>query len=912
MTNRQRVLINIVFDPHSTVALHADRHRVSNAAEYSATRLLIERLKAGDDSVSLPLTIVVQKKSLLCGFKDILAWPTSLVNYRDASLRLSIQKLVEVPLSEDITYERLLAWGIHSVSDLPTKDVEPHELDEEWLIDCVLEKVTNCQVWVRANMFANENWILDWFDFLLAGNTEHLCSDDYLMQMVERRMKQWSEVRSGEVPDDLLELLSKAMSRGNGRQAAMQLIARSLVRRYGTGNAKFLVTNLPGDLVGVWIKKKLSGRAKSVIDQLTARLYADERLNMLVQELDKLVGQEMDELNPEDDLARYINRMSGFFPSEYQSVVRHFCNSLVDDYEANEFDPKTYHAALSLIAEKFSQLLACETILTKDHQVWIDDLLTLVRALHTLRSAIPTTINQWWRTCTSIMRCEHLLYGLQRGCPPDLEDVTARLEEEFARLNRDLNNDYGDWLLGKFPGYLRDPSQARVITEATRLATEATEVPETVILLVVDGLRWDWWRCLARHLAENGYQIEPGDSMGLAMLPTVTNVSRRAALGRFPLSHLIDFVDDVYGVDVDPDEEAQLAARVLGYADQLRRIKSMSNKRIKCLPNQYVYVNGAMDDIKEALGLRARHYVVIYTGIDRAAHHENEEQVLQEAISTSLALLANTLTDGINQNRHLDPNALRLIVTADHGCAHTRWSKQKSLPAALKRYTEPDPQIERHGRVARVVVSKDTEDVETVKQQVKMFYEENRNDWHVIWGEQASDYGLPRQDKKEHHVIAWLSPRNMNYLRRGNGLYVHGGFSLYETIVPLAVLRYSRERIFIVPTVIFSGLDKLRKEKPSTILVNIGNDNDQELTGVLSIPELRVEEFEIEPVPPGDTMSTEVPVNPTLSGEVPLSVILQYRVGLSGEIEWKKQHTVDIAMSRRELMELETKREELF
>ncbi|MBC8492416.1 MAG: PglZ domain-containing protein [Chloroflexi bacterium] len=908
MTDEQRVLIKIVFDPHSVIVPAAESHAVSNAAEYSAARRLIERLKAGDDNVSLPLTIVVRKKSLLCGFEDILAWPADLVNYRDASLRPSIQKLIGGSLSEDITNERLLAWGIYPVSDLPTKDVEPHKLDEEWLIDCVLEKVTNCQVWVRANMFANENWIIDWFDFLLAGNTERLCSDDYLMQVIEGRIKHWLEACLDRVPDDLVELLLEAMSRGNGKQAANQLIAHSLLRQYGPAHTRVLVINLP-DAFGAWIKKKLSVKAKSVTDQLTAQFYASGQLNTLVQDLDKLVRQEVDELNPEDDLTRYIKRMSGFFPSEYQSVVHRFCNSLIDHFEAAHFDPKAYHSFAGLLAEKFSPLLANKAILAENHQEWVDDLLALARTLHNLRSATPATMDQWWRTCTSMMQCEHLLYRLRGDCPPGLTDAIARLEDEFARLNKDLNNDYGDWLLSKFPEYLDDPSEARLVTQTTRLATQVTEVPETVILLVVDGLRWDWWQCLARHLAERGYQIESGGSMGLAMLPTVTNVSRRAALGRFPLSKLIDFVDDVYDVDVDPSEEALLAARVLGYADQLQDVKPLSNKRIKHLPNQYVYVNGATDDIKEAMSLPARHYVVIYTGIDRAAHHENEEQVLQETISTRLRLLAELLADEIDRNRYLDPNALRLIVTADHGCAHTRWSEQKSLPAALKPYTERDPHIERHGRVAQVVVVGDAKEVESVERQVKTFYEENKDEWYVIWGAEASKYGLPQQDRKGRQVICWLSPRNMDYLRRGNGLYVHGGFSLYETIVPLAILRYSKERKLIAPTVLFSGLDKLRREKPSRILVNIGNDNDQELTGVLSIPALRVEETEIDPVPPSDTVPTEVPVNPTLSGEVSLSVTLRYRIGPSEEMEWQKQYTVDIAMSRRELMELETKRD---
>jgi hypothetical protein len=912
MADKQSPLINLVFDPHSVVALDADKHRVSNAAEYSAARVLIERLKVGDSSVSTPLNIVVRKHSLLYGFEDIRAWPAHLVNYKDASPRPSIQRVLQEPLSEDITDERLLAWGICSISDLPADDPETYERNEEWLIDCALEKVTNCDVWLRTKIFHNENWMIDWFDFLLTGEIERLYEDDYLVQVVQRRVKKWARAYPDRAPGEFVELLLKHMSRETGRQAANQLAARLLLQKYGVGNVRFLVTNLSVDLVGVWIKWKLSARSKRVMEQLTDRLYIDGRLNMLVQEIDQLVRRELGELNPEDDLERYVDRMSGFFSSEYQSVVFRFCDSLVDDYGSEDFNPRTYYTSLGLIAEKFEILLAQEALLQKDYQDWMYDLLSLARSLHRLRSAEPTTMDEWWKVCTSMMRCEHLLCELLRDCLPELAEGVNHLKDEFVRLNKALNNEYGDWLLDKFPDYLENQSQARMVTQAVKLATDTTEFPESAILLVVDGLRWDWWKCLARHLAERGYKLESGDSVGLAMLPTVTNVSRRAALGHFPLLQLIDFWDDIYEVDVPPDEEALLAARVLGYADQLRDIEPTANKRIKYLSGQYIYVNGRTDDIAEALRLPARHYVVVYTNIDRAAHHESEEEVLQETVSTSLRILAETIADGITQNPHLDSKKTKLIVTADHGCAYTRWSEQKSLPTALKSYTEPDPYIERHGRVGRVIVTKDVDNIEAVRQQVKAFYRDNKADWHVIWGEKASDYGLPRQDRKGRQIIAWLSPRNMNYLRRGNGLYVHGGFSLYETIVPLATLRYIEERRLIVPTMLLTGLEGLRKEKTSTILVSIGNENDGELTGTISIPELRVREFKIEPVPAGTTVPTEVPVNPRKSGETAFSVVLHYRVRSSEEMECRKQYLANIAMSRREKMELETEREPLF
>lgn len=909
MADEQSILINIVFDPYSVVALDTDGHKVSNAVEYTAARRLVERLKAGDDSISLPLTIVVRQKSLLYGFQDVLGWPAHLVDYRDVSPRPSIQRILRGPLSEDITDERLLAWGIRCPSDLPAVDAEAYERDEQWLIDCALEKVTDCKVWLRAKMLGDQDWMIDWLDFLLTGEVERLHADDYLVQAAEERVREWARAHSDGIPGELVELLLEHMSSGTGGQAATQLVVRFLLQEYEAGHVKFLVTNLPGDLVGPWIRETLSAKSRAVVERLTGRLYAAGRLSRVVEEIDRLVQRELDELNTEDDLDQYIRGMNGFFPSEYLSVVRRFCDSLVADYGSQEFNPEDYYTYWSLVAEKFDLLLGEEEIATENYEEWMQDLLDLARKLHRLRLLEPSAVDEWWRTCTSMMRCEHLLYRLERDCPPALADDVEYLEDEFVRLNKVLNNDYGEWLLDKFPAFLDNPSEARMITQAVELAGDVGEVAETIILLVVDGLRWDWWECLARHLAENGYQIDSDDPVGLAMLPTVTNVSRRAALGRFPLLQLIDFWDDIYDVEVDPDSEALLAARVLGYADQLREIESMPNRRIRNLPHRYVYVNGTTDDVKEALDLPARHYVVVYTSIDRAAHHESEEEVLHETVSTRLRLLAEALGDGIRQNAHLNLTDTRLIVTADHGCAYTRWSEQKSLPTALKSYTEPDPYIERHGRVGRVVVTKDIEDTEAVKQRVKAFYRDRKDEWHVIWGEQAREYGLPREDKKGRQIIAWLSPRNMGYLRRGNGLYVHGGFSFYETFVPLATLQYSEERRLTLPTMLLSGSKNLRKEEPSTILISIGNDNDSELKGTLSIPELRVREFEIEPVPAGDTVLTEVPVNPRQSGEVELSVILRYRIGLSEEMECKKRHLADIAMSRREQMELETKRD---
>jgi hypothetical protein len=292
-------LIKVIYDPYSITEAESGSFVVSTALEFSHARKIIEDVKAGQPSVTLPWSLVVRRESLLSGFQDILIWDRSLVTFQDVSPRVVIESALGLSLPTDITCERLISWGIHSEKDLPP-DIGTAR-DVQWLLDVALENVSESPIWSQSAMTSPE-WLTDWFCYLLTGETERLCSDDYLMQVVENQIEQWLEAHFDEVPDDLIELLFEAMSRGSGGQAARQFIARSLVRQYGTGNTKWLVTNLPSDLVGVWIKKKLSVEAKSVVDQLTRQLYADSWLNTLVQELDKLVGQEMDELNTKTDV----------------------------------------------------------------------------------------------------------------------------------------------------------------------------------------------------------------------------------------------------------------------------------------------------------------------------------------------------------------------------------------------------------------------------------------------------------------------------------------------------------------------------------------------------------------------------------------------------------------------------------
>jgi len=396
------------------------------------------------------------------------------------------------------------------------------------------------------------------------------------------------------------------------------------------------------------------------------------------------------------------------------------------------------------------------------------------------------------------------------------------------------------------------------------------------------------------------------------VLPTTTGVSRRAALGGFPLNDLLNFVDDIYGLEIAPDEEAKLAARALGYAGDVNRIQTYEkNQRIRYLTDRYVCVNGDSGDFRQALQLPARHYVLVSTAIDTIIHSQSEQALMERNVRGQLDRICTQILDEIDQAEHMDKHALKIIVTADHGCVHARYGKQVSLPAALSKYVEDSMRLERHGRVALLCAAASDDGAPKMRRQLEDFCSDNAEDWHVIWGQDAEDWGLPPIDKRGDQVLCWLSPRRLDYLARGRGAYIHGGFSLFETIVPVAQLRYAKERPVFAPRLFFtSGLDSLQKGREATLRLLITNDNDAPLTDQrLTLPELAVSNLPLPDVRPKDAASMSITGTPTVSGPTRLHIGVQYRVGLSSIRHLDVLREVDIQISREERMRMETQRD---
>jgi hypothetical protein len=148
-------------------------------------------------------------------------------------------------------------------------------------------------------------------------------------------------------------------------------------------------------------------------------------------------------------------------------------------------------------------------------------------------------------------------------------------------------------------------------------------------------------------------------------------------------------------------------------------------------------------------------------------------------------------------------------------------------------------------------------------------------------------------------------PRLLQYVRRGRGNYVHGGLSMYEAIVPIAVLAKGALEIE-APIVTLTG--RLASEEEGTLSIAILNKNDRPLQDlVIDIPGLGLGGLQAGDIGPGDVGKLIVSVIPPGSGDIPVQVILVGEIG-GVRKRFEEARILSVRPGRRERMRLSTRR----
>jgi len=876
---------------------------VTDVQSYAAARQAIEEVKAGEKPA--PLTIVVRSRHFFTGFHDLSLLGDLVQITRIAPLE-AIAGASHVRVPGNLTNRDLITIGVESYDDLLAVAGPQGIRNQTSLNDTLLTKAFGSQVFQISGVSDFENWFTNLVAFLYSEDTAARAGWDveYIRHLAEERIRTLLE-RSGKM--SLLSFVTDMLQRsadGVAQAYLNQLAVRHWLSSYSKLARKAVIDNMT-DQVGQW--QNIKG-ATVVLDALTpwCEILYRQIDNPLLERLDQVLTLLLDEdsLIEAEDPSRYIQRTSGRFMAEYNAAQTRLGRLLLEQYNIGAVKEQRamFSACAAQLNSHFKPLFE-RTGDEAEEASWVDPLLELSDVMSHLGKAAPSRWADWFATYELLIKAKHLKREVQDTMPSAYTEQLGDLGASFSTLDERLNSEFADWLLGEYPKLMTSTiDQPPLVMNAARLALDSVAKGDKVILLVLDGLDWELWRHLRGALGRQGFAVQ-GNDAGLAMLPTITEFSRRAIFGGLPPRILASFVDDIYGTDIPPREEARTLARALGYLGRIDQLKPLStNKRVLYLEDELVYVNGGERDFRQALKLDAKCYALVYTEIDSHIHGSKMgESKLKATITQWLSGLIGEIVQGIQQNSSLRDEAdLKVVVTSDHGFVDVSEQSQIKFDSSLRGFLD----LERHGRLA-IARTKGEQDTTLALQAIKDFYNEYSTAWHVIWREQSEQFGLPESSSSEGEVVAWFMPRLMQYVRRGRGNYAHGGLSMYEAIVPVAVLAKGALEIE-APVVTLTG--RLASEEEGVLSIAILNKNDRPLQDlVIDIPELNLGGLQARNIGPGDVGKLVVPVTPAKSGNIPVQVIL------AGEIDGVQKHfketrVLAVEPGRRERMLLSTRR----
>lgn len=901
---RHTTLIRLYFDEYGALKDSSPQAIVvTDLQSYAGARRAIEELKAGD--IAGPLTVIVHSHRFYAGFHDLSPFG-DLVESTSIAPRDGIRRTCHIQVPSDLTDRDLITLGIPDATELLAVAGPDGIHDQDPFDDALLLKAFGTSVFKMSAGSDFEGWFRELVALLYAAEA---CTKPGWGVAYSRHlaMERTRAILGHFGKEDLAAFVTDGLkwcASGEAHTRLSQLVVRYWLNNYSKLARKVVIGNL-ADCVGSWFEINNEVAVFDALSPSFESLYLQPE-NPLTERLEGVLRLLLDEgsLIEEEDFGQYVQQVSGRFAAEYDWVQQRLGKLLLEAHGADtvEGQRSQFLARLALVERRFVPLFQ-RTAQPTGRTGWVDALLELNDVMSHLDEAAPSHWADWLATYELLIRAKHLRGQVQDtapgACVAQLGNVTAF----FSVLDERLNSAFADWLLAEYPKLVSSSVHEPLLAlDAARLALDRVAKGGKVILLVLDALDWELWQSLRCILGRHGFVVQ-GNEAGLAILPTITEFSRRALFGGLTPRNLSRFVDDIYGSEISPAEEAKTLARALGYLGRVEQLKALpDNKRIRYLGGELVYANGSDRDLGQILGLDAKCYAFVYAEIDSHIHGAKlAEPELKRSVVQWFEHLVEELVRGIRQNPSLRDEAnLQIIVASDHGFLDVSEQQQAELEASLMSLLD----LERHGRLAIARV-KSEGDIDSAQQALKHFYDSHSAAWHVVWRAQAEQFGLAESSPSEGEVVAWLMPRLLQYLTKGKGNYVHGGLSMYEAIVPVALLSRGEFELE-APVVTLTG--RLASEEEGALTIAILNKSDQPVRDVVvHIPELALMGSRAGDIGPDAMKKLEVTVIPPKAGDIAVQVVLEAEIGGLPK-RFVEKRVLAVQAGRRERLRLSTRR----
>lgn len=353
------------------------------------------------------------------------------------------------------------------------------------------------------------------------------------------------------------------------------------------------------------------------------------------------------------------------------------------------------------------------------------------------------------------------------------------------------------------------PNWVRHYYELARVNPELT-----LIMVIIDGLTVKGGLDLVRYLerqqrqASWEYRLETDGAVqvGLAALPTITDIARRALI----------LGSNVEAVPPKMTEEELFT-------------KVFSNGMVKHIKSG--------NEARTALAHPASAYCLIYRPIDGVTHAQfvDSEDVDEVAVVFITSLLS-ALQKAIQEFSHLNrnPENTLVLITSDHGQVEI---PERSVAQGVKSIRQKYKAEPNHCRLLKYPAQ---------AYQAKDLEQALGADWIVV---DPTRYHLPGP---EQGGVGYLVPRKLERVEGRPPSRVHGGFSLEEALVPLVPVRVVPSRLdeIRIEYKNITGMEFVVKEerKIELLVSNLNRFTLQEVH--ITIPGLGLNSYEIGILPP--------------------------------------------------------------
>ncbi len=287
---------------------------------------------------------------------------------------------------------------------------------------------------------------------------------------------------------------------------------------------------------------------------------------------------------------------------------------------------------------------------------------------------------------------------------------------------------------------------------------------KSLFVLLIDNLRYDQWKAIEPLIAE--YYRVINDDIYYSILPTTTQYARNAIFSGLMPSEIEKRHPQYWIPESAEGSKNQFESELLG--EQLKRF----GKNIKYSYHKILKLDAGRKLADNLANLYHNELnVIVYNFVDMLSHARTEMEIIRELADDEAAYRSlmlswfehSSLLDIIKQ---LSEKNIPVIITTDHGSI-------------------------RVNRASQITGDRDTTTTVRYKQGRNL----SSNNKHAHYIKDPQEYGLPSRGLVDNYVLAkddyyFVYPNSFHqYMKQYNGTFQHGGISMEEMILPLAVCK---------------------------------------------------------------------------------------------------------------------------